>query len=46
MVADLFTLMIISIIIYLFLKNGDTTVQVIKEGTSGTSQIFKTLQGR
>ena len=46
MVGDLFTLMIVSIIIFLFLKNGDTTVQVIAESGNAVSKTFKTLQGR
>lgn len=45
-VSDLLTLAIISIIIFLFLNRGNTTVQIIKESGGALSSVFRTLQGR
>jgi hypothetical protein len=44
--GDIFTLMIVCIIIYLFLSNGDTSVRLIAQGSSAITNMGKMLQGR
>lgn len=46
MAGELITLGIIAVMIYLFLRNGDKTIGIIKEMGGFINTSFKTLQGR